>query len=281
MKSPIAACGLDCSSCKARLATLNNDDALKEEVAREWSELNQVLITPEMINCVGCLEEGPKTIYCEKLCPIRKCCLNKKLDSCANCGDFANCQKLKAITSNNEEALLRLIKTKVEKNGEIVFESSRLYFRKHDDNDLIPLTHILPSDDRAYAKRWITWCEDSYVKNGFGLYAVILKNSGELIGTAGISMQYIDEDWRPEVGYHLRKDYHRQGLGKEMAIASRDYFFTHFDFGEVYSYMKKDNVASYKTAEANGMTYLHLSKDKNGEVCRIYKITRKEWETIK
>ena len=49
----IAYCGLDCETCEAHIATVNNDDDLRIKVAKEWSELNGVEITPEMINCAG------------------------------------------------------------------------------------------------------------------------------------------------------------------------------------------------------------------------------------
>jgi hypothetical protein len=51
MNEYIAYCGLDCEACEARLATVNNDNELRQRVAREWSELNDVEITAEMINC--------------------------------------------------------------------------------------------------------------------------------------------------------------------------------------------------------------------------------------
>ena len=97
-----------------------------------------------------------------------------------------------------------------------------------------------------------------------------------MIGDCGISMQPIDNDWKPEIGYHLRRDYHRQGIGKEMTRAVKDYFFTHFNFDEVYSYMNIENVPSYKTAEANGMTFRHYFMH-GEEKCRVYSITREEW----
>ena len=65
MNEYIAYCGLDCETCEARLATVNNDDALRQRVAREWSELNGVEITAEMINCSGCRIPGVKTPYCD------------------------------------------------------------------------------------------------------------------------------------------------------------------------------------------------------------------------
>ena len=54
----IAYCGLDCEACEAHMATVHNDDALRRKVAKEWSELNGVEITPEMINCSGCRIPG-------------------------------------------------------------------------------------------------------------------------------------------------------------------------------------------------------------------------------
>ena len=51
MNEYIAYCGLNCEACEARLATVNNDDALRQRVAREWSDLNGVEITPEMNAC--------------------------------------------------------------------------------------------------------------------------------------------------------------------------------------------------------------------------------------
>ena len=104
----IAYCGLDCESCEARLATVNNDAALRQKVAKEWSDLNGVEITPEMINCVGCRIDGVKTPYCESLCPIRQCAMSRGLEACGGCGEMERCEKLGAITEHNAEALKRL-----------------------------------------------------------------------------------------------------------------------------------------------------------------------------
>ena len=109
MNNYIAYCGLDCESCEARLATVNNDDALRRKVAALWSELNGVEITPEMINCSGCRIDGVKTPYCDALCPIRQCALGKTHGStCGACPEMRGCEKLAAIIENNAEALHRM-----------------------------------------------------------------------------------------------------------------------------------------------------------------------------
>jgi len=113
---------------------------------------------------------------------------------------------------------------------EIILETSRVWLRPMCDEDLFALSKVIRKPDAsecddAYARRWIDWCKASYEKEGFGHYAVIDKHSGELIGSAGISMQPIDGTWRPEIGYHLREDHGRQELAKEVAVALRDHFF--------------------------------------------------------
>ena len=108
MNEYIAYCGLNCEACEALLATVNNDDTLRQRVAREWSELNGVEITVEMINCSGCRIPGVKTPYCDSLCPIRQCAMRKQMETCGSCPEMNACEKRAMITGNNADALSRL-----------------------------------------------------------------------------------------------------------------------------------------------------------------------------
>ena len=108
MNAYFAYCGLDCETCEARIATINNDNALREKVAALWTKLNGVEITPEMINCVGCRIDGVKTPFCDSLCPIRRCALEGSGETCGACADMSKCEKLRMITENNADALENL-----------------------------------------------------------------------------------------------------------------------------------------------------------------------------
>ena len=108
MKELIAYCGLDCEKCDARIATVNNDDELREKTAKFWTELNGVEITEDMINCMGCRADGVKTPFCESLCGIRQCALKKELVTCGGCAECDDCEKLGMITGTNEEAAKNL-----------------------------------------------------------------------------------------------------------------------------------------------------------------------------
>ena len=108
MNDYIAYCGLDCETCEARLATINDDNELRIKVSKEWSRLNGVEITPEMINCSGCRIPGVKTPYCDMLCPIRQCAREKQIETCGGCPEMKSCEKVGAIIGNNPDARDRL-----------------------------------------------------------------------------------------------------------------------------------------------------------------------------
>ena len=92
----IGCCGIDCSACGALLATVNDDDAKRAEVASEWSKMFDADIKPEQIVCHGCTSEGPWFHYCENLCEIRKCARGKGCATCADCDDYA-CERLEGF----------------------------------------------------------------------------------------------------------------------------------------------------------------------------------------
>ena len=100
MNDFIAYCGLDCETCEARIATVKNDEALRQKVAKLWSDLNGVSITPDMIHCAGCRVDGVKPPYCDTLCPIRRCAQDKGVTTCGDCAELETCEKVRPILDN-------------------------------------------------------------------------------------------------------------------------------------------------------------------------------------
>lgn len=108
MKKMIGYCGLDCEKCDAYLATIHDDQALREKTAKLWAELNNAPILPEHINCDGCRVDGRKTVFCDQLCEVRRCALQKGAATCGDCQDLEKCQVVGAIFANNPAALENL-----------------------------------------------------------------------------------------------------------------------------------------------------------------------------
>ena len=95
MRKLIAYCGLDCEKCDARIATLNDDSALREKTAKLWSELNRVTITADMINCMGCRVDGAKTLFCNRnVQSKRKCTVEKVLRLAENARTWSGARLL-------------------------------------------------------------------------------------------------------------------------------------------------------------------------------------------
>jgi hypothetical protein len=93
----IAYCGLACHKCGAFLATINNDNEKRKEVAAAWSKLYNFVIKPEEVNCRGCLSHNTLFMHCQ-VCAIRKCGQEKGVKNCAHCPDYG-CAKLESILS--------------------------------------------------------------------------------------------------------------------------------------------------------------------------------------
>lgn len=104
MNKMIAYCGLDCEKCDAYLATIRDDQALREKTAKAWAELNQAPILPEHINCLGCRADGVKTVFCDSLCQIRQCALKKGVETCGGCPEMERCGTVGQIHAGAPEA---------------------------------------------------------------------------------------------------------------------------------------------------------------------------------
>ena len=103
MESIIAYCGLVCNECPAYLATQADDDAMRDKVAAEWSEAFGGSLTKEAINCDGCLGTGGRKVgYCDE-CPIRVCAVERSVENCAHCSDYA-CEELKRFFTGGSTA---------------------------------------------------------------------------------------------------------------------------------------------------------------------------------
>ena len=114
MDKLIAICGLNCKECEAYIATQNNDMRQKEEIAKKWSGLYSVSVSPEDINCVGCGIDGDHIGYCS-ICEVRKCGISNSIENCALCDSYPDCNTLNKFLKMAPEDGRKKIKDNLEK----------------------------------------------------------------------------------------------------------------------------------------------------------------------
>ena len=169
----------------------------------------------------------------------------------------------------------------------MILTTERLTLREMTPDDFDALRKVLADPaimqhypyafDDARVKGWIARNIDRYSIFGFGLWAVCLKETGEMIGDCGLTMQLIGNTIKPEIGYHIRADHQRRGYATEAAKAVRDWAFENTPFNILYSYMKHTNLPSCKTAMAYGCRQVDEFPDEVNEITKVYAVTREEW----
>ncbi|MFO1437126.1 MAG: GNAT family N-acetyltransferase [Verrucomicrobiaceae bacterium] len=164
-----------------------------------------------------------------------------------------------------------------------VIETQRLLLREMTPDDAPALLkvfgdaeamrHYPAAFDEARMQAWVTWNRRSYETSGHGLWAMILRSTGEVIGDCGLVSQEVDGVSEIEVGYHVRRDLWGQGLATEAALACIDHGFTQFGFRWFVSLIHPQNASSRRVAEKIGMTLWREAEWKGKATC-IYAIER-------
>jgi len=108
MEKIISCCGLNCATCDARIATINNDDELRKQTAEKWKVLYNVAdMSAEMINCTGCRQEGVKLGHWS-MCQISLCTAGKGFQTCGECNEMDTCELVGGVHKAVPEAIENL-----------------------------------------------------------------------------------------------------------------------------------------------------------------------------
>lgn len=144
-----------------------------------------------------------------------------------------------------------------------ILETDRLYLRRLTPQDRDALCAIMQDEvtmtayEHAFSDEEVDqWLERQlmrYEQDGFGLWAVVDKSSGEVIGQCGLTMQPVEDRRVVEIGYLFRRDRWHCGYATEAAVACREYAFQALGIDEVYSIIRDSNLASQAVARRNGM----------------------------
>lgn len=148
--------------------------------------------------------------------------------------------------------------------SDYILETPRLGLRQMNEGDWDALCAILQDDETMHAyegafddaavRSWLDNQIRRYAEeDGHGLWAVVLKDTGEMIGQCGLTYQDCDGRRVLEVGYLFNRAFWHRGFAAEAAQACRDYAFGVCGAHEVFSIIRDTNLASMAVALRNGM----------------------------
>lgn len=194
--------------------------------------------------------------------PVRCECADRPLRMANNATGFAQGS---LVPNSQSFSLLRpLLKNMY--TPTTVLETPRLWLRSMQSDDVDALLNIfsdptvmavfdVPPFNRDQMIQWVQRNIDHQNTHGYGLFSVILKTNGLLIGDCGLELMDIDGMSAAELGYDFRSDYWNQGYATEAATVIRDYAFHELRLPRLISLIRLGNIPSRRVAEKIGMRY--------------------------
>lgn len=178
-----------------------------------------------------------------------------------------------------------------------VCESERVFLRPYTQADFAALHKIVSDKETMYAwgqgfskkqsQEWLDKQLAHYQQYGFGIWAIIEKQSGAIIGNAGLNHTEISLKGKTqkivEIGYLLHRNFWGKGYGSEVARMCVKYGFETLGLEEVYCLIKEDNTASIKVAKKLEMELIgkHIKNYKGKELPHcVFRLEKNVWQEL-
>lgn len=113
-----------------------------------------------------------------------------------------------------------------------------------------PLTEIRQCDE------YIKFIQQQYIDNGIGRFAVVVKDTNEVIGWAGLKFMTEPENGHIhfyDIGYRLAEAYWGRGYGYEAAKAWLDYGFGQMKLQKICATANVENAGSNRILQKIGL----------------------------
>lgn len=176
-----------------------------------------------------------------------------------------------ALTKGDERTVK--LKTTVELFSNMpTLETERLILRKmrpSDSSDMFEyacrddVTRYLvwkPHADEEYTRQYLTYIESRYKSGSFYDWAVVLKDSGKMIGTCGFTRFDCDSDCA-EIGYVINPQYRGIGIAAEAARTVICFGFERLSLHRIEAKFMYGNQASLRVMQKLGMRFEGYHRD--------------------
>ncbi len=142
-------------------------------------------------------------------------------------------------------------------------QTERTVLREFEEKDLSDIFEVLSNpkvmkfstkgtQTLDECKVFLSRCMKKYKETPFGLLAIELKETQQVVGYCGFNFETIDDIQEQELTYRIHPDHWNTGLGTETAKAVLDFGIENLNFKRVVSVIEKANISSIRVAEKNG-----------------------------
>ena len=145
----------------------------------------------------------------------------------------------------------------------VVLTTERLVLREMTGADLDHIAALFGDEEvmryypkpmtRDESRSWVEWNQRLYRSQGFGLWAMVLRDTGEFAGDCGLTPQYVDGIKEIEVGYHVCTSLQGNGYATEAAAAARDFARDVLFLSRLIAIINPANVPSQRVAGKIGL----------------------------
>ena len=144
------------------------------------------------------------------------------------------------------------------------------FYNLNSDPEVLKYTGDAPFSSIADAEKFLINYKD-YQKNGFGRWAVILKETESFIGWCGLKL---NEENLIDIGFRFFKKEWGKGYATESAKAVLDYGFITLKLNKIIGRSSKDNIPSIRVLEKINMTFWKEDRFEGVVDSIYYRITK-------
>ena len=158
---------------------------------------------------------------------------------------------------------------------EFLLTDAEAFYSLNEDPEVIRYTGDEPFSSIAEAEAFIK-AYDQYQVNGYGRWAVCLKDTDAFMGFCGLKY-HPDEDLT-EVGFRFYRKYWNQGFATETAKACIELGFNEFELPAIYAHADRENFGSIRVLEKCGLSFVKPI-EYDGQLANLYCLKREDHET--
>ena len=174
----------------------------------------------------------------------------------------------------------------------IKLETSRLLLRRWHGDDLSPLADIYGDPevmrfvgdgsvrDREQTVAGLAMMERDWDERGFGIFAVEVRETGQLAGWVGLAVPTFLPEVMPavEIGWRLGRAFWGAGIATEAARAVLPFGFVDCGLDRIVSIRHVDNRASGRVMDKIGLRFDRRTVvPSHGQPVEVYAMTRDEY----